>query len=72
VPQLIYLDHNATTPDSSFFLLHSSFPGVWGNPSSAYKFWSKLKGVIETVRAQVAELVGPQPRAIGLHVNGSG
>ena len=26
----------------------------WGNPSSACKFGSKLKGVIETARAQVA------------------
>jgi cysteine desulfurase len=32
----------------------------WGNPSSAYKFGSKLKGVIETARAQVAELIGEQ------------
>jgi hypothetical protein len=32
------------------------------NPSSACKFRSKLKGAIETARAQVAELVGAQPR----------
>ena len=25
----------------------------WGNPSSAYKFGSKFKGLIETARAQV-------------------
>ncbi len=30
----------------------------WGNPSSSYQFGSKLKGVIETARAQVAELIG--------------
>ena len=30
----------------------------WGNPSSSYKFGSKLKGIIETARAQVAELIG--------------
>jgi cysteine desulfurase len=36
----------------------------WGNPSSAYKFGSKLKGVIETARSQVAELIGAQPREI--------
>jgi cysteine desulfurase len=30
----------------------------WGNPSSTYKFGSKLKAVIEAARAQVAELIG--------------
>lgn len=30
----------------------------WGNPSSSYRFGSKLKGVIENARAQVAELIG--------------
>jgi hypothetical protein len=56
---MIYLDHNATTPvlpgDSSFFILTSAFPEEWGNPSSAYKFGSKLKGVIETARACMVE-----------------
>lgn len=33
----------------------------WGNPSSSYKFGSNLKSVIETARAQVAELIGAQP-----------
>jgi len=30
----------------------------WGNPSSTYKFGAKLKGVVETAREQVAELIG--------------
>jgi cysteine desulfurase len=30
----------------------------WGNPSSTYKFGSKLKTVIETARVQVADLIG--------------
>jgi cysteine desulfurase len=30
----------------------------WGNPSSSYKFGSKLKTVIERARSQVAELIG--------------
>ncbi len=30
----------------------------WGNPSSSYKFGSKLKGVVEVAREQVAELIG--------------
>ena len=33
----------------------------WGNPSSSYRFGSKLKGVIENARAQVAELIGAHP-----------
>ena len=71
---MICLHHNAATPvlpeprrgflRSSFFLHHSSFSEEWGNPSSACKFGSKLKGVIDTARAQVAELIGAQPREI--------
>ena len=36
----------------------------WGNPSSAYKFGSKLKSVIETAREMVAELIGASAREI--------
>ncbi len=36
----------------------------WGNPSSSYKFGAKLKGVIETARAQVAELIGASGQEI--------
>jgi cysteine desulfurase len=55
---MIYLDYNATTPVLSE-VLEAMMPYLtseWGNPSSTYKFGSKLKGVIETARAQVAEL----------------
>ncbi len=60
VPPMIYLDHNATTPvlPEVFEAMRPYFCEEWGNPSSAYKFGSKLKGVIETARAQVAELIG--------------
>jgi len=66
VPVMIYLDHNATTPvlPEVFEAMRPYFCEEWGNPSSAYKFGSKLKGVIETARAQVAELIGAQPREI--------
>ena len=36
----------------------------WGNPSSSYKFGSKLKTVIEGAREQVADLIGAQPREV--------
>jgi len=42
--------------------LRPCFCDQWGNPSSAYKFGSKLTNAIETAQAQVAELVGAQPR----------
>ncbi|MCP9468742.1 MAG: cysteine desulfurase NifS [Nitrospira sp.] len=63
---MIYLDHNATTPISPEVLeaMMPYFTSEWGNPSSAYKFGSKLKTVIETARAQVAELIGAQPRDV--------
>ena len=66
MPAMIYLDHNATTQvlPEVFEAMRPYFCEEWGNPSSAYRFGSKLKGVIETARAQVAELIGAQPREI--------
>ena len=49
-----------------FEAMRPYFCEEWGNPSSAYKFGSKLKGVIETARAQVAELIGVQPQHVYL------
>ncbi|MBM3861554.1 MAG: aminotransferase class V-fold PLP-dependent enzyme [Verrucomicrobia bacterium] len=57
---MIYLDHNATTPISPE-VLEAMMPYLtaeWGNPSSSYKFGSKLKGVVEVAREQVTELIG--------------
>jgi cysteine desulfurase len=57
---MIYLDYNATTPVLPE-VLEAMMPYLtseWGNPSSTYKFGSKLKTVIEKARAQVAELIG--------------
>src|SRR5208283_2914876 len=63
---VIYLDHNATTPILPE-VLEAMMPHLtteWGNPSSAYKFGSKLKSVIETAREQVAELIGAPSRDV--------
>jgi cysteine desulfurase len=64
---MIYLDHNATTPvlpevrEAMLPYLESE----WGNPSSTYRFGSKLKGAIEKAREQVADLIGAKsPREI--------
>src|SRR5258708_23454146 len=63
---VIYLDHNATTPilPEVFEAMRPYFTEQWGNPSSAYKFGAKLKSVIEMARGQVAELIGAQPRDV--------
>jgi cysteine desulfurase len=63
---VIYLDHNATTPIEPE-VLEAMMPYLtseWGNPSSTYAFGSKLKTAVEIARAQLAELVGAQPRDI--------
>ncbi len=63
---MIYLDHNATTPVLPE-VLEAMMPYLtseWGNPSSTYKFGSKLKSVIQKAREQVAELIGAQSREI--------
>ena len=63
---MIYLDHNSTTPVLPEVLeaMLPYFTDQGGNPSSTYRFGAKLKGVLETARAQVAELIGASPREI--------
>jgi cysteine desulfurase len=61
---MIYLDNNGTTrvlPEVIEAMM-PYFTTEWGNPSSSYKFGSKLKTVIETAREQVADLLGAHPR----------
>jgi cysteine desulfurase len=63
---MIYLDNNGTTqvlPEVVEAMM-PYFTTDWGNPSSSYKFGSKLKTVIETARAQVADLIGAHPREV--------
>ena len=53
---MIYLDWNATTPVLPE-VLEAMMPYLtseWGNPSSTYKFGSKLKGDIEKARAPIS------------------
>lgn len=60
---MIYLDYNATTPIAPE-VQEAMMPYLtteWGNPSSSYKFGSKLKTAIEMAREQVAELIGAHP-----------
>ena len=63
---MIYLDHNATTPITRE-VLDAMMPYLtsdWGNPSSAYKFGSRLKCAIEVAREQVAELIEAYPNDV--------
>jgi cysteine desulfurase len=63
---MIYLDNNGTTQVLPEVLeaMMPYFTSDWGNPSSSYKFGSKLKTVIETAREQVADLIGAHPREV--------
>jgi cysteine desulfurase len=63
---MIYLDHNATTPILPE-VREAMLPYLadeWGNASSSYRFGSKLKGVIEAARGNVASLIGARPSEI--------
>ncbi len=62
----LYLDHNATTP-----LLREVVDAMWpyltthfGNPSSGHAYGREAKAAVERARAQVAALVGADPREI--------
>jgi len=63
---MIYLDHNATTPvlPEIFQAMQPYFCEEWGNPSSTYRFGSKIKSVMENARNQVAALLGANQREI--------
>ncbi len=63
---MIYLDSNATTSVLPEVLesIMPYFTAECGNPSSSYRFGSKLKTVIETARAHVAELIGAHSQEI--------
>ena len=68
--RMIYFDHNATTPvlPEVFEAMRPYFCDEWGNPSSAYRFGSKLKTFIGAAREQVAGLIGALPEIGRAHV----
>jgi len=63
---VIYFDHNATTPvlPEVFEAMRPYFCDEWGNPSSAYRFGSKLKTIVGMARGRVANLIGALPEEI--------
>ena len=66
MPDLLYLDHNATTPilpevrDAMLPWLENEF----GNPSSVYELGRRAAAALAKAREQVASLVGAQPSEI--------
>jgi cysteine desulfurase len=56
---VIYLDHNATTPvDEEVRETITTALAAFGNPSSSHKFGITARACIENARRQVAELIG--------------
>jgi cysteine desulfurase len=65
-PELIYLDHNATTPIAPE-VLEAMLPYLkqhYGNPSSDHPLGHRAHQAIEEAREQVASLIGAVPEEI--------
>ncbi len=62
----IYLDYNATTPvdREAVDAMQPVLSGIFGNPSSLHRFGYDARKIVETARAQVAELLGCMPDEI--------
>jgi cysteine desulfurase len=66
MPDLLYLDHNATTPVDPV-VRDAMLPwlgGGFGNPSSVYALGRQAAEAVVTAREQVAALVGAHPQEI--------
>lgn len=65
-PDLIYLDHNATTPlcDEAWEAMQPFLRENWANPASGYRFARRARQAVQTAREQVAALVGVAPEEI--------
>ena len=57
---LIYLDHNATTPvtPEAADIMKTYMEKEFGNPSSSYHLGLKAKNAVEKARGEVASLLG--------------
>ena len=69
----IYFDHSATTPlDPRVLTAMAPFlGGAFGNPSSLHQEGRIARDAVETARAQVAALIGAQPKEIILTASGT-
>jgi cysteine desulfurase len=69
----VYLDHAATAPLHPK-VVEAMLPYLrehWGNPLSLHRFGEEPREAMEKARAQVADLVGAQPREIYFTASGS-
>ena len=63
---MIYLDHNATTPIAPEVAeaMRPHLGKAYGNPSSSHGLGREAKQTLEGARAEVAKLIGCQPREV--------
>ena len=69
----VYLDHAAATPLHPK-VVEAMLPYLrehWGNPMSLHRFGEEPREAMERARAQVADLIGAQPREIYFTASGS-
>ena len=61
-PDLIYLDHNATTPlaPEAWEAMRPFLTENWANPSSGYRFARRAREAVQLARSQVAALIGAE------------
>lgn len=71
--EVIYLDHNATTPldPSALEAMMPFMEDEYGNPSSPYALGVRAKASIEAARKEVARLLGCEDQAITFMSGGS-
>ncbi|MDG2201615.1 MAG: cysteine desulfurase family protein [Phycisphaerales bacterium] len=63
---MIYLDHNATTPAAPSVLeaMHQVLTNAWANPSSIHRLGQQARRRVDEAREQVASFIGAQAREI--------
>jgi cysteine desulfurase len=69
----IYLDYSATTPTrpEAITAIQAVLTEQWGNPSSLHQWGERGAVILETARAQVADLIGAQPHNIVFTASGT-
>jgi cysteine desulfurase len=69
----IYLDYSATTPTrpEAITVIQAVLTEEWGNPSSLHQWGTRGAVILETARAQVADLIGAQPRNVVFTASGT-
>jgi cysteine desulfurase len=69
----IYLDYSATTPTrpEAIAAIQAVLTAQWGNPSSLHQWGERGAVILESARAQVADLIGAQPQNIVFTASGT-